>query len=126
MIAPDAVLAVIAQQAPGGTLTPFLVEVALLIGIFYLLMVRPQQKQRKQHEASLRALKRGDEVVTAGGIVAEVIHIKETVKDGTPAPTMDDRITIKSGESRLVVERGRIARVIPKGGDKAADTGTAT
>jgi hypothetical protein len=40
-----------------------------------------------------------------------VIHIKESVKDGEPSTTMEDRVTIKSGESRLVIERGRIARV---------------
>jgi preprotein translocase subunit YajC len=115
MTASFASLIAVAQAAGGGSpLTPFLVEVALLIVIFYLLMVRPQQKQRRQHEQSLRELKRGDEIVTAGGIIGEVIHIKETVKDGTPTVTMEDRITIKSGDARLVVERGRIARVVSK------------
>jgi preprotein translocase subunit YajC len=115
MTASFASLIAVVQAAGGGSpLTPFLVEVALLIVIFYLLMVRPQQKQRRQHEQSLRELKRGDEIVTAGGIIGEVIHIKETVKDGTPTVTMEDRITIKSGDARLVVERGRIARVVSK------------
>jgi preprotein translocase subunit YajC len=94
-----------------GSMMPFIIEIALIFVFFYFIVMRPQQKQRKQHEQSLRELKKGDEVVTAGGIVGEVIHIRETVKDGSPAPTMEDRITIKSAESRLVVERGRIARV---------------
>ena len=98
----------------GSTLLPILFQFAAIFAIFYFLMIRPQQRQRKQHEASLRALKKGDEIVTAGGIVGEVIHIKESVRDGAPAPTMEDRITIKSGDSRLVVERGRIARVASK------------
>jgi preprotein translocase subunit YajC len=114
MTAPFAALLFAAPAAPGGGMTIFLVEIALIFAFFYFLVMRPQQKQRRQHEDSLRALKKGDEVVTAGGIVAEVIHIKETVKDGTPTPTMEDRVTIKSGESRLIVERGRIARVVPK------------
>ena len=105
------------QQAPGGgggiaALAPFLFQVVAIFGIFYFIMIRPQQRQRKQHEERLRNLKRGDEVVTAGGIIGEVVHIKEGLKDGQPVRTMDDRITLKSGESRLVVERGRIARVI--------------
>ena len=54
--------------------------------------------------------KRGDEVVTAGGIVGEVIHIREMSGEGGTTRA-DDRVTIKSGESRLVVERGRIARI---------------
>ena len=102
----------------GGALAPFLFEVVLIFAIFYFLLFRPQQQQRKKHEQRLHTLKRGDEVVTAGGIVGEVIHIKETVKDGTPQRSMDDRITIRSAESRLVVERGRIAKVIaPAGGE---------
>lgn len=121
MIAPFAhpsALLLAAAQAPagggGGGLTIFIVEIALIFAFFYFLVMRPQQQQRKRHEESLRALKKGDEIVTAGGIVGEVIHIKETVKDGAPAPTMEDRVTIKSAESRLIVERGRIARVVSK------------
>jgi preprotein translocase subunit YajC len=98
----------------GNALLPILFQFAAIFAIFYFLMIRPQQRQRKQHEESLRTLKKGDEIVTAGGIVGEVIHIKESVRDGAPAPTMEDRITIKSGDSRLVVERGRIARVTGK------------
>lgn len=115
MIATNAPLSLIlAVQAPsgGGSFTPFLLQMALIFAIFYFLVMRPQQKQRKQHQQNLRDLKKGDEIVTAGGIVAEVIHIKESLKDGSPVVTMEDRITIKSAESRLIVERGRIAKVI--------------
>lgn len=116
MIATYASLSLIlAAQAPSGggagSFTPFLLQMALIFAIFYLLVMRPQQKQRKQHQQSLRELKKGDQIVTAGGIIAEVIHIKESLKDGAPVTTMEDRITIKSGESRLIVERGRIAKV---------------
>jgi preprotein translocase subunit YajC len=101
-------------QASGGssTLLPFLFQIAAIFGIFYFLMIRPQQKQRRQHEERLRALKRGDTIVTAGGLVGEVVHIKETMKDGTAEKSMDDHITIKTGEARVVVERGRVARVL--------------
>ena len=100
-------------QAPAGggsPLTGFAVQFILIIAIIYFVMIRPQQKQRQKHETALKSLKRGDEVVTAGGIVGEVIHIKEASKDGA-GKGLDDRVTIKSGESRLVVERGRIARI---------------
>jgi len=106
-------------QAAGGAtspLLPFMFQIAAIFGIFYFLMIRPQQKQRKQHEERLRNLKRGDTVVTAGGLVGEVMHIKEGAKDGgkdAPATqTMEDHITIKTGEARVVVERGRVARVL--------------
>lgn len=104
--------ALLLQAAPGGSpLTGFLIQFVLIVAIIYFIMVRPQQKQRRQHEEALRTLKRGDEVVTSGGIVGEVIHIREATKDGG-ANRMDDRVTIKSAESRLVIERGRIAKII--------------
>jgi preprotein translocase subunit YajC len=103
----------LAQAAPSGGaagLTPLIVQFGLIIAIIYFIMIRPQQRQRRKHEDLLNQLKRGDEVVTAGGIVGEVIHIREMGTDGGKTKA-DDRVTIKSGESRLVVERGRIARI---------------
>jgi preprotein translocase subunit YajC len=103
--------ALLLQAATGSSpMTGFLVQFVLIIAIIYFIMVRPQQKQRRKHETALAALKRGDEVVTAGGIVGEVVHIREATKDGG-ANRMDDRVTIKSAESRLVIERGRIAKI---------------
>ncbi|HEY0970433.1 MAG TPA: preprotein translocase subunit YajC [Gemmatimonadales bacterium] len=99
------------QAAPGGGMAVLLIQFALIFAIFYFLMIRPQRKQRQEHEARLRTLKRGDEVVTAGGVVGEIVHIAQGQKDGESVAAMDDHITIKSGESRLIVERGRIARV---------------
>jgi len=110
MTAPLAAVLLFAPSDQNAMLQP-LIMFPLIFLVFYFVIMRPQSQQRKQHEQALRNLKRGDEVVTAGGMVGEVVHIKENVKDGQPAPTMEDRITIKSGESRLVVERGRIARV---------------
>ena len=99
-------------QSAGGSLTPLLFQFGLIFLIFYFLIIRPQQKQRKTHEEALRNLKRGDRIVTTGGIIGDVIHIKETPKDGKSGPVMDDEITIKSGESRLIVERGRIGKIL--------------
>ena len=85
-------------QSSMGTVI-FVGQIALIFVIFWFLLIRPQRQQQKQHETMLKALKKGDEVVTAGGIIGEVVHIK------------DDRVTVKSGESRFVVERERIAKV---------------
>jgi preprotein translocase subunit YajC len=110
-------------QAPVGgrsTLLPFVFQVVAIFAIFYFVMIRPQQRQRKQHEERLKNLKRGDEVVTAGGIVGKVVHIAETKGDAKAA--LEDRITIKSDESRLIVERGRIARVLTPAAEPAASS----
>jgi preprotein translocase subunit YajC len=102
-----------------GSLTPLLFQFALIFAIFYFLMIRPQQQQRKKHEQAILDLKKGDEIVTAGGIVGEVVHIKEGLKDGQSTRTLDDRVTIRSGESKVVIERGRIAKVLGSNGSEA-------
>ncbi len=83
-----------------------------IFAIFYFVLIRPQQQQRKKHEALIQQLKKGDEIVTTGGIVGEVVHIAQTgMKDGASVASMDDRITIKSGDSRLIIVRSRVAQV---------------
>ncbi len=111
----------IMQSAPGGasSMLPFVFQIGAMVAIFYFIIIRPQQKQRKQQEAMLLALKKGDEIVTSGGIVAHVIHLQQKVTDGTAVPTLDDLITIRSGEAKLVVERGKIAKVTPKTAEAA-------
>jgi preprotein translocase subunit YajC len=96
-----AMLAPSGQQG-GGAITVFILQIAAFIAIFYFILIRPQRQQARKHEEMLKQVKRGDEVVTAGGLVGEIVHVK------------DDRITIKSGEAKLVIERKGIARVTPR------------
>jgi preprotein translocase subunit YajC len=117
------ILPLFAQAAPAAAGNPWpqiIIQIALIVMIFYFLMIRPQQKQRKQTENALFSLRKGDEIVTVGGVVGEVIHIKESLKDGAPVKTLDDRVTIKSGESKLVIQRGRVHQVIKSSGSDAA------
>jgi preprotein translocase subunit YajC len=102
---PAALLAIL-QAAPGGQLSGMIFMYGAIFAIFYFVLIRPQQRQRKEHDALVKALKKGDEIVTAGGLVGEVVAIQ--MKD---APALDDRVTIRTGDTRVVVERGRIARV---------------
>ena len=99
-------------QAPTTQITSMIFMYGAIFAIFYFILIRPQQAQRKKRDAQVAAVKKGDEVVTAGGIIGEVVHIAQQSKDGESVPAMTDRITIKSGESRLIVERGRIDRVL--------------
>lgn len=98
---------IMAPQGDGRVMGAFIVQMALIIGIVYFLLIRPKVQQEKKHRERLSQLKTRDEIVTAGGIVGEVVHMK------------DDRITIKSGESRLVIQRDRIAE-IRSGGEAAS------
>lgn len=105
--------ALLALQGTGGvgSLTPFVIQLVAIFGIFYFLLIRPQQQQRRRHEETLRAVKRGDQVVTSGGIVGEVVHVREMGGEGKAAG-MQDQLTIRSAESRLLIERAGIARVL--------------
>ncbi|MDA0312470.1 MAG: preprotein translocase subunit YajC [Gemmatimonadetes bacterium] len=98
-----ALLAVPRDGASGGTV--LMVQMALVFAIFYFLLIRPQAKERKRHEELLKNIKKGDEIVTNGGIIGTVVHAEES------------RLTVKTGDNtRLTVDRGRVASVIePKG-----------
>ena len=113
-VAFPALLALMAPSASNGAFQQIFMF-GMIFVIFYFFMILPQQRQRKEHETRVTSLKRGDEVVTTGGVIGEVVHIKESMKDGAPVKSMDDRITIKSGESRVVIERRSIAKVIVPG-----------
>lgn len=91
-------------EGQGGGMAIFLFQIVGIGAVFYFLIIRPQSQARKRHATILAALKKGDEVTTAGGIVGKVKDIK------------DDRILIESGTATLVVERSRIVRV----GDQVA------
>jgi preprotein translocase subunit YajC len=79
----------------------FMGQMILIFVIFYFLLIRPQTKERQRHEDMLKALKKGDEVITNGGIIGTVVHVEET------------RLTVRTGDNtRVTVDRGRIAQVM--------------
>ncbi|MDV2495945.1 MAG: preprotein translocase subunit YajC [bacterium] len=99
------------EAAPGGFAAPFL-TFGLLIGIFYFLLIRPQQKQRKDHAKMLETLKKGDEVVTQGGIHGSVYKIK----DNTVSLEVADGVRLRVSKSAITSMRGK-----PTDKEKAAD-----
>jgi preprotein translocase subunit YajC len=54
-----------------------LLMLTLIFGIMYFLLIRPQQKKLKQHQAMLESLRRGDQVVTQGGVKGKVTKVKD-------------------------------------------------
>ena len=69
----------LASAAPsgGGAFFFQILPLLFVFVIFYFLMIRPQQRRMKQHQATIAAVKKGDEVVTAGGIRAKVTKVME-------------------------------------------------
>ena len=93
-----------------------------IFAIFYFILIRPQALQRKKHDEMVRNLKKGDEIVTTGGLVGEVLFIKEMGGEGKLAG-LEDRVTIKSGDTRVIIERGRIAKINRPAGATATVAG---
>ena len=71
--------AVYAQAAPSAfdALNSLIVPTVLIIGIMYFLMIRPQQRRLKEHQAMIAAIRRGDIVVTSGGIIGKVAKVDD-------------------------------------------------
>ena len=73
-----------AQDAAAGGTIAVIMQMApliLIFGVFYFLLIRPQQKKQREHRELLTKLKRGDRVLTAGGIIAQVTRVKEGVDE---------------------------------------------
>ncbi len=82
-----------------------IIPLLLIFGIMYFLLIRPQQKKLKEHQAMVAALRRGDRVITQGGVVGKVTKVKD-----------DDNeieVEIASGVNVRVV-RSTIATVLNK------------
>ena len=66
-----------ATAVESGTLSGTLIQLALILLIFYFLLIRPQQKRNKAHQDMVEALKAGDKVMTTGGIYGTVRKVKD-------------------------------------------------
>lgn len=97
-----------APGGPGG-LVGSVLPFVLIFGVFYFLVIMPQQKKAKQHQRMLAELKKGDDVVTQGGIIGQITGIKE------------DELTIQVQEGvRLRVRRSHVTeKVLPFAEKKA-------
>lgn len=103
--------AVAQETSPAG---PGLFDLLILplgmIAIFYFLLIRPQQRRQKAHQEMIGAVKRGDTIVTTGGLIAKVIKVT------------DQELTIELADNvRVRIVRGMVADVRTKGAPAAAN-----
>jgi preprotein translocase subunit YajC len=97
-------------QSLGGTGGSEFLSLLPMIGIFvvfYFLLIRPQQKRAKEQKAMIEALQKGDECVTAGGIVGKVTKLD------------DNYVTLQVGSTEINFQRTAITALLPKGSIKA-------
>jgi preprotein translocase subunit YajC len=101
-----------AQAAPGaaaGSPIPMALLMAAFIGLFYFMLIRPQQKRAKEHQALISRLSAGDEVVTNGGLLGKVTDVGDTF------------VTLEVAEGvRVKIQKVQIAQLMPKGTLKSA------
>jgi preprotein translocase subunit YajC len=82
----------------------------LIFVIFYVLMIRPQQKRVKEHQAALSAVKKGDQVITGGGIRGRVTRV------------MDEDVEVDIGQGvKVIIVKGTLSQVIGKAAKPAND-----
>lgn len=87
----------------GGTLE-LILPLLLMFGIFYFLLIRPQQKKAKEHKNMVADLKKGDEIITNGGILARIVEVEETFMTCKIAENVD-----------IKLQRHAISTILPKG-----------
>ena len=90
-----------------GAMWTFVVPMILMVGIFYFLLIRPQQRKAKEHKQFLENLKRGDRIITAGGLCGEITAIS----DNTLILEVADKVRVEIG-------RPYVAGFAPKKGSK--------
>ena len=101
-----------AAAQPSGTASFFvqMFPLLLIFVIFYILLIRPQQKRAKEHQLSINAVKKGDEVVTGGGVRGKVTKVG------------DDELEVEIAQGvRVRVVKGTLSQVLTKNAKPAND-----
>ena len=92
-----------AGSPSGSDIMTFLPMIAIVV-VFYFLLIRPQQKRAKETKAMLSSLQKGDEVVTAGGVVGKIAKLSDAYADIEIAANVE-----------ITVQRSAISLLLPKG-----------
>jgi preprotein translocase subunit YajC len=101
-------------QAGGGTESQLIgfLPIILMFVVLYFLMIRPQMKRAKEHKAMIEALQKGDEVITAGGIVGRVTRVAEGY--------VTVEVAQQAGQAvELHMQKTAVQTLLPKGTIKA-------
>src|SRR5208283_1281315 len=103
----NAVLAMGTAPQPGQTQPPFwtsLVPLGLIFIVMYLVLFRPQQQKAKQHAEMLKGVRKGDKIVTSGGVVGEVVTVKEKT------------LSIRSADAKMEITKAAVAEITERSG----------
>ena len=91
------------EGAEGGFDWTIIIFLVLIFGVFYFLLIRPQRKRQKEHQQLVQELKRGDNVITAGGIYGVV----ESISEDSVVIKVESGTTIRVAKSSVALKRER-------------------
>ena len=104
------ILASMGGCAPAGgetggetSIWTMLIFLALIFGLMYFVMIRPQRKRQKQHQEMVEELRKGDRVVTAGGIYGQI----ETVSDDSVVIKIESGVTMRVAKGSVALKQER-------------------
>jgi preprotein translocase subunit YajC len=103
VLIPSAFAQAPAGAPPGGDMT-FIIMMVLMFGVLYFFMIRPQMKRQKEQKKMIDELQKGDEVITAGGVVGRISKISDSYLTLEIAPNTE-----------IVVQRMAVSLLLPKG-----------
>jgi len=88
---------------------------ALMFAVFYFLLIRPQQKRQKEHKAMIEAVRRGDTVVTSGGMIGKITKV---IDENEVQVELAESVRVRIIKSTLADVRGKSEPAAPAKGDK--------
>ena len=94
--------------APGAGLGSTVIMLVLMLAVFYFMLIRPENKRKKEAEEMRSSVKTGDRITTIGGIIGTVVHVKE------------DRVVLETGADQVRIEVAKWAISSNETADEAA------
>ena len=96
------------QGQPGPQFWTQLPILGLLVVIFYFALIRPQQKKAKEQAEMLKSVRRGDKIVTSGGIIATVVNVT------------DKAVSVRSADSKFEIIKSAITQITERSGEESS------
>lgn len=93
------------QPDPRGQALSTIGMLVIMVVMFYFVLIRPQSKKAKDHAQMLKTVRRGDEVVTSGGIVGEIVTVKEKT------------LVVRSMDAKFEVSKSAVSEITKRGGE---------
>ena len=123
MLINDAFAQAASSSQNDASLLSLLPMVGILV-LFYFLLIRPQAKRAKEHKQMVEGLQRGDEVITNGGILGQVLNVSETYVIIEIAPATE--VTVLRSSVQTLLPKGTLKSIEPKGKTQKSKTAKTT